>query len=164
MPDMAASEQDQVEEEDPDLVFRVVCGTPSYFAAHGRPHTPVDLLKHDCLLLRFPGSKQYRWHFLDKGRNVSLLVKGPIDSNNTEALHHWTLAGAGLSMRSTAEVADDLRAGRLEAVLTDYIRTDREYNLLFPRRELLPQKVRVFIDFLFERIGKRPHWDVGLGF
>ncbi len=143
---------------------RVVCGAPQYFALHGRPKTPADLLGHDCLLLRFPGTKEYRWHFLENGRKTSLLVKGPIDSDNMEALHQWTLAGAGLSMRSTAEVADDLKSGRLEAVLTDSIRTDRDFNVLFPKRDLLPQKVRVFIDFLFEKIGREPHWDSDLGF
>lgn len=156
---------------DTNLVMRklvddrqVVCGTPEYFARHGRPQTPADLLQHDCLLLRFPGSKQYRWHFVEDGRNTSLLVKGPIDSDSSEALYDWMMSGAGLSLRSTAEVADDLRAGRLEAVLTDTMRTDRAYNVLYPRREPSPQKVKIFIDFLFESIGRHPPWDADLGF
>ncbi len=143
---------------------RVVCGAPSYFEKFGRPAKPADLLDHECLLLRFPGSKQYRWHFREDGQNTSLLVKGSIDSNSTEVLHEWTLSGAGMSMRSTAEISDDLRAGRLEAALTQFIPDDRAFNLVYPKREMLPQKVRVFIDFLFNRIGKQPHWDAGLGF
>lgn len=145
---------------------RVVCGSPDYFARHGRPKTPNDLLKHDCLMLRFPGTKEYRWHFSENGRKTSVLVKGAgsIDSDSMEAVHQWTLAGAGLSMRSTADIADDLRTGRLEAVLTDYIPLNRDFNVFFPRRDLLPQKVRVFIDFLFESIGRNPRWDEGLGF
>lgn len=67
-------------------------------------------------------------------------------------------------MRSTSEVADDLRSGRHEAVLTKNMRTDRAYNVLFPRRDQAPQKVRTFIDFLFESVGRHPSWDEDLDF
>lgn len=145
---------------------RVICGSPAYFKRNGRPRTPVDLLNHNCLLLRFPGTKEYRWHFQEDDLHISLDMKGKgsLDSDSAEVLHQWTLAGAGLSMRSTAEIADDLRAGRLEAVLTDNIRTDRHYSILYAKRDLLPKKVRVFIDFISAGIGRNPHWDVGLGF
>lgn len=156
---------------DTNLVMRkladdrqVVCGSPEYFERRGRPQTPSDLLHHDCLLLRFPGSKQYRWHFVEDGKSTSLLPKGPIDSDSSEALYDWTLSGAGLSMRSTAEVSDDLRSGRLDAVLTENMRTDRTYNVLYPRREPSPQKLKTFVDFLFESVGRHPPWDEGLGF
>lgn len=145
---------------------RVICGSPDYFKRHGRPQTPADLLNHNCLLLRFPGTKEFRWHFQEDDLPTSLDMKGKgsLDSDSAEVLHQWTLAGAGLSMRSTAEIAGDLRAGRLEAVLTDNIRTDRYYNILYPKRELLPKKVRVFIDFISAGIGRQPHWDLDLGF
>jgi DNA-binding transcriptional LysR family regulator len=37
-------------------VRRILCAAPAYLEARGRPETPQDLAKHDCLLLRFPGS------------------------------------------------------------------------------------------------------------
>ncbi|WP_315923294.1 LysR family transcriptional regulator [Mesorhizobium sp. SP-1A] len=145
---------------------RVVCGSPEYFERHGRPRTPADLLDHNCLLLRFPGTKEFRWHFREGDLNTSLDMKGKgtLDSDSAEVLHQWTLAGAGLSMRSTAEIADDLRSGRLEAVLTDNISADRHYSVFYARRELLPQKIRVFVDFLFAKIGRHPQWDADLRF
>jgi DNA-binding transcriptional LysR family regulator len=145
---------------------RVVCGSPEYFERHGRPRTPADLLDHNCLLLRFPGTKKFRWHFREGDLNTSLDMKGKgtLDSDSAEVLHQWTLAGAGLSMRSTAEIADDLRSGRLEAVLTDNISADRHYSVFYARRELLPQKIRVFVDFLFAKIGRHPQWDADLRF
>lgn len=145
---------------------RVVCGSPDYFKRYGRPQKLSDLLAHNCLLLRFPGTKEYRWHFQEDDLNTSLDMKGKgaLDSDSAEVLHQWTLAGAGLSMRSTAEIAEDLRTGRLEAVLTDHIRTDRHFSVLYARRELLPKKVRVFVDFLVASIGRHPFWDADLGF
>ncbi len=40
---------------------RVLCGSPRYFERRGIPSSPDDLLSHshDCLLLRYPGSKEY---------------------------------------------------------------------------------------------------------
>ena len=38
--------------------FRVACASPEYLAQHGTPATPADLKDHNCLLLRFPGSRR----------------------------------------------------------------------------------------------------------
>ncbi|MBM3607943.1 MAG: LysR family transcriptional regulator, partial [Alphaproteobacteria bacterium] len=55
-------------------VERVICAAPSYIERAGMPDTPDELLNHDCLLLRFAGSKQFRWT-LGRGRNsVSIPV------------------------------------------------------------------------------------------
>lgn len=143
---------------------RVICGAPQYFARRGYPKVPADLMMHDCLLLRFPGSRQYRWHFRANEEDISFMMKGPIDSNSSEALHQWTLDGLGLSVRSTSEISDDLKAGRLEAVLTEFSPLSHAYHVVVPQRELLPQKTRVFMDFLYANIERKPHWDNGLGF
>ncbi len=165
--DVAVRSSDQV---DSTLVVRhlaherrVVCGTPNYFETYGRPQTPKDLLNHNCLMLRFPGSRKYRWHFTFGEEEISYLVKGTMDSNSIEVLREWTIAGLGLSMFSTAEVSDELRAGVLQPVLTDFLPSIASYKLVLPRRQLMPQKTRSFVDFVSAQIGREPYWDQGLG-
>lgn len=133
---------------------QVICGAPDYFAKNGYPEKPEDLLEHDCLLLRFPGSKQYRWHFIENKKNTSYLVKGPIDTNSTELLHQWALEGVGLSLCSTFEIEKDIQNGNLVPVLTNFERTHHAYYALYPKRELMPKKTHVFLDFLTERINQ----------
>jgi len=43
------------------VIQRVICAAPAYLDACGTPETPDDLLRHQCLLLRYPGSTQFRW-------------------------------------------------------------------------------------------------------
>ncbi len=42
---------------------RVICASPDYLERRGTPATPDELIseRHDCLLLRYPGSKEYFW-------------------------------------------------------------------------------------------------------
>lgn len=166
--DIAIRSSDQI---DASLVVRylaedrrVVCGAPAYFEEHGMPDTPQDLLDHNCLMLRFPGSKRYRWHFSTDGQETSFLVKGTMDSNSSEVLREWAIAGVGVSMLSTAEVADEIRAGKLTPVLVNHLPQPASYKLVFPKRELMPSKTRAFVDFVSTRIKRIPYWDLDLEF
>jgi DNA-binding transcriptional LysR family regulator len=52
----------------PDIRPAVVA-SPGYFRAHGKPHTPSDLLRHRCINFRHRGEGVYRWE-LDRGGSV----------------------------------------------------------------------------------------------
>ncbi|RED53834.1 LysR family transcriptional regulator [Aestuariispira insulae] len=141
---------------------RYICGAPDYLKKHGIPKTPADLADHNCLLLRFPGSRQFKWTFLENGEAVQYSVAGNMDSNNSEVLLQWALAGQGLVMKSTWETSEHLQSGALVPVLTDYMPQDLSVSAIYPHSRYLPPKVRVFIDFLAERFGPRPYWDANL--
>src|SRR5579871_1966659 len=60
-----------------------VLGAPDYFAAHGKPRQPNDLLAHECIGYRFPSAKTvYRWEFEEKGRPFSVDVPSSIIVND----------------------------------------------------------------------------------
>ncbi|HXD02395.1 MAG TPA: LysR family transcriptional regulator, partial [Novosphingobium sp.] len=92
---------------------RLIVASPDYLKRRGTPQVPEDLLDHNCLLLRFPGSKQYRWTLRGPDGPITLRVSGNMDSNNGEALRDWCLAGHGLALKSLWEIVDDLNEGRL---------------------------------------------------
>jgi len=47
----------------------VVVGSRDYFAAHGRPRSPQDLGRHQCIRYRFPTARSvHRWGFVKKTR------------------------------------------------------------------------------------------------
>jgi len=99
---------------------RLIVAAPDYLKHRGTPKVPEDLLDHNCLLLRFPGSKQYRWTVQGPDGPITLRVNGNMDSNSGEALRDWCLAGHGLALKSLWEVVADLNEGRLVPVLTDF--------------------------------------------
>ncbi len=90
-------------------------------------------------------------------------VTGPLHVDDDEALSQAVLGGLGLGLLPTFIIGKDLQHGRLQAVLSEYIKVDRHvYAMYLPTRHL-PSKVRVFIDFLVDYIGTEPYWDQPTG-
>ncbi len=138
---------------------RVIVAAPAYLERHPAPREPADLLEHNCLLLRFPGSKQYRWTLAAAEGPVTLRVGGTMDSNNGEVLRDWCLAGQGLALKSLWEVGEDIAAGRLRVVLPDHPPLGYGIYALYPHSRFVPARVRVFIDFLAAKYGPTPYWE-----
>ncbi len=72
------------------------------------------------------------------------------------------VSGIGVALLPTFIVGDDLRAGRLQALLPQYRSPELTVNAVFPERRYLPVKVRAFVDFLVGELAGEPYWDKGL--
>ncbi|MFT3906870.1 MAG: LysR family transcriptional regulator [Steroidobacteraceae bacterium] len=129
---------------------RVLCASPDYLARQGRPEEPEDLLEHNCLLLRFPGSKQFRWQLTGRDEPITLPVSGNFDADDGDVLTEWALQGAGVVMKPYWEVADHLRSGALELVLQKYPPAPVNLVMLYPHRQLVSAKVKTFVDFMMQ--------------
>jgi len=138
---------------------RLIVASPDYLKKHPAPKEPEDLLDHNCLLLRFPGSKQFRWTVQGPDGPVTLRVSGNMDSNSGEALRDWCIAGQGLALKSLWEIVDDLNDGRLVPVLTDFPPPSHAIYAMYPHSQHVPPRVRAFIDFLAETYGPKPSWE-----
>lgn len=140
---------------------RMLVASPAYLEKHGTPSVPGDLLQHNCLLLRFPGSRQYQWTL--EGPNsegpTTLAVSGSMDSDNGEVLTRWCLDGHGIALKSNWEVGEYIRDGRLKVVLPDYIPPSHAVYTLYPENRYLPTRVRAFVDFLVAEFGGTPPWE-----
>ena len=131
---------------------RILCASPAYIDAHGEPESPEALVDHHCLLLRFPGSQQFQWTLRGPDGPMKLAVAGRFDADDGDVLTEWALAGQGIVMKPVWEVADHLRAGALRPILPDFPPEPVTLAVLYPHRELLPVKVKVFADFAVEHI------------
>ena len=130
---------------------RVLCAAPSYLEKHGAPATPDELLQHNCLLLRFPGSTDFRWTLNTPDGPSTLPVSGKFDADDGDVLTAWTLQGEGIMLKPYWEIAEHLESGRLKVVMPDFPPEPVSLVMLYPHRHLLPAKVRVFADFLFDK-------------
>lgn len=131
----------------------VVIGAPAYFRRRGRPATPADLAKHDCLgysILQKPDEWAFRTR---QGKRFRVKVKSPVRCNNDFALKQFALDGLGLALFPRFFVEAELASGRLVPVLEDHGAPELAINAVYEtRRHLLP-KLRVFLNFLTERFG-----------
>lgn len=106
---------------------RSVCASPAYWDAHGRPARPEELADHNCLVQSRTSRPQSVWSFLDAGKKVSVSVSGDRTADDGGLLREWAVAGGGVVLKSDYDVVNDLRAGRLEAVLPEF--ADQDVNL-----------------------------------
>jgi DNA-binding transcriptional LysR family regulator len=138
---------------------RIVCGAPSYFAKHGVPSTPEDLKRHNCLSnSSLPPRDQ--WQFGNtEGKSVVIKVTGTLEANSADALRMAAISGLGLVLLPTYMVGQDIRKGRLQAVLTEYVPAPLDIHAVYPHRKHLSAKVRTFVDFLHERFHPTPYWE-----
>jgi DNA-binding transcriptional LysR family regulator len=86
-------------------------------------------------------------------------VSGSIQMNNSLGLREALLNEAGVTLTPTFVVGDDIKAGRLQAVLSDYKVLEVSIYAVYPQRRHLSPKVRAFVDFMDKRISDNPYWE-----
>ncbi|WP_300574837.1 LysR substrate-binding domain-containing protein [Phenylobacterium sp.] len=132
---------------------RVIVAAPAYLAQHGTPQVPEDLLDHNCLNFNFRRAEPV-WPFVRDGRDYALSVRGNVEANNGETLGQLAAAGVGISRVGEFSVRDDIAAGRLVPLLEAFNPGDVErIHAVFVGGANTPARVRVFVDFLAERLG-----------
>jgi DNA-binding transcriptional LysR family regulator len=141
---------------------RVLCASPGYLERHGVPTAPADLGEHDCLM--YKQQNRSVWRLRNAGRVHEIKVSGSLLANNADALHVAALAGLGLTILPIWLVGRDIQRGALRIVLADYQVSpgalDTNIYAVFPHSRHLSAKVRAFVDFLHQRFGPRPYWEV----
>lgn len=136
---------------------RLVCASPRYLDARGRPARPSDLLQHDCL--RLSTSELFnQWQFTGAAGTEQIDVRGRFVTDNVDALHEYARLGGGIARLSVFMVAADIEAERLVPLLTDYDIEKQLIHAVYPHRKHLPAKVRVLLDYLAEKFSPRPPW------
>lgn len=142
---------------------RVPLAALDYLRRRGRPLHPTDLRNHDCLTYAYQAERSGLWRFRGPGGAVRVEVGGRLRANNGDALREAALAGLGIALLPTFIAGDDLRAGRLTALLQDWQEEgEGDVHAVYPAARNLSPKVRVFVDFLAARFGDPPYWDAGL--
>ncbi|ASK92161.1 LysR family transcriptional regulator [Xanthomonas campestris pv. trichodesmae] len=131
---------------------RVLCASPGYFLRHGRPTRPADLAEHNCLRFALSDTLHDRWTFFSGASSQVVTVNGDRSSDDGELVRRWAVAGLGIAYKSRLDVLDDLRAGRLEAVLTELDGERAPLHLVCAHRTMLSPTVHALRNMLQQRI------------
>ncbi len=138
----------------PSLIARKIDETrhglyasPDWLAAHGHPKTGDDLSGRRCLVYAQDGQRR-AWRL----GGETMLPDWSFACNNGEVLRRVALDHGGLVYLPEFFVKRDIERGTL-ARIDDADPEDAQPILaIFPHRRHLPLKVRVFVDFLIERL------------
>lgn len=130
-----------------------ICASPDYLRRHGRPQQPQHLLEHNCLFYQNSGHKMSTWVFHKDAEEHRISVQGSLSMNDSGALVKAAIDGIGILLIDRNMLVDALAAGQLECLLEDY-RPGQGFPVyaLYPARDQLPLKSRVFLDFLSEKL------------
>ena len=145
----------------------VVCASPAYLDRRGRPESPEDLLRHDCLDAVACVPAAHSWCFQGVNRGAQLAVRGPLRSDDKDCLREAALAGAGIAHIASWLVSEDIAAGRLVPLLAGFAPPPRKgaeraiHAVRMPGRSH-DAKARLFIAHLRETFGEVPYWDRAL--
>ncbi|TIR41874.1 MAG: LysR family transcriptional regulator, partial [Mesorhizobium sp.] len=73
---------------------RVLVAAPKYLEARGEPTEPQELIgkKHDCLMLRYAGAREYVWTLQTADGPRKFEVHGPYDTDDGDVLTGWALS------------------------------------------------------------------------
>lgn len=131
----------------------LLCAAPSYLERHGTPNCPRDLDGHLGIRFRYPNSgKIQAWPLTLPAGEPDLRSRTVLTCNNMEALRGATIAGLGIGCMPDFLARDPLAKGELRTLLDDSIDAPGHFSLIWPSNRNLSPKVRVFVDFIGERL------------
>lgn len=143
---------------------RIVCGSPQYLKQNGVPLRPADLQGHNTL--RQPVLPSDKWLFVPSDRKnkkaeaVLVELNGNFRGNDSDVMHDLAIASAGLALLPTWLAYTALADGRLVHVLPEWeARTglaEPAIWIIYPPKRIVSSKVRAFVDFYAEIMGKAP--------
>jgi DNA-binding transcriptional LysR family regulator len=146
---------------DPDLISRPVAvgnvglvAAGTYLAEHGTPDS-VDALAQHTLLTghNLSGHPRTWWPRRDGTR---FRIRPGFVSDHYGLLKQATIEGMGIAMLSDLNCREAIDDGRLLRVLPEIVGYAATLQVVFPRRSLMPARLRVFLDALFQHFEVSP--------
>lgn len=126
---------------------RIAVASPDYLAQYGEPLSPQELVQHHCLTLRLHGQQRTSWVFAREHSILSIDISGRLCGDGA-LVREWALKGLGIAYKTSIDVAEDIRHNRLIPLFRDFSGECVPIHAILPSGRYIPQRVRVFIDFL----------------
>jgi DNA-binding transcriptional LysR family regulator len=127
-------------------IRHVICASPGYFRAFGRPKAPQDLREHNCLADLYSGPKS--WPFQNPSRPLLVEVKGSLSSNSNAVLIRMALDGCGIIRVPLHAVKAEIADKTLEVIFKNVSLSPERMCAYYARVKPLPAKTADFVSFL----------------
>ncbi|MFG1300739.1 LysR family transcriptional regulator [Xanthobacter sp. V3C-3] len=138
-------------------VRRVVCASPAYLAARGRPATPAELAGHGVISFS-QITETDGWAFAagpSGGARRTVQVAPRFRVNGAEAAIAAAVRGRGITRVLSYQVEEDLAAGRLVLLLEAYEGAPLPVHVVYPAARLPVARLRAFVDVAVPRLRAR---------
>jgi DNA-binding transcriptional LysR family regulator len=132
----------------------ILVASPEYLSRRGTPNEPNELMHHDCLPVNTPQIRSNIWKMWcsdHPSQSTEVEIKPVLLANHTDSLLRATLDGAGITSVAVGIVQPYLSRGELVRVLAPWITGRLSMYAAIPSRKYVPQRTRMFLDFLLEK-------------
>jgi len=129
---------------------RLLYASPAYLARYGVPEHPKDLGEHECILQSYMAQPGI-WRLISGRKSVDVNVHGRFSTNNVSMTLRLAEQGHGIAALSPHIARPASDGGSVRQVLTDWGLPLMPVHAVM-RSRLLPARVRVFVDFLANRM------------
>lgn len=126
---------------------RVLVASPEYLKARAVPVTPEELTSHACICFG-AGSSPNLWSLQLEGERKDVRVHPRLTVNEFEIMLEAAREGVGIAWVPDFRAADDIREGKLVAVLPQWCSLDIPVHAVYPSSRHLSPKVVRFIEAL----------------
>lgn len=124
----------------------MIVASPAYLSQHGTPLHPSQLADHKvlhCVNI----SSSATWPFQEGNKAFWQKVDPRFASNNVEIIRTAALAGHGIAYLPELLIRDELEAGTLTPILTEFARPDVPVSIVYPSRKNISTSLKAFLEF-----------------
>lgn len=132
-------------------IRQVVTATPDYFARHGTPTVPDDLLRHQGIGMRMAHGGIYRWELARRGEQLALAVPARFATSDLFASIRAVKAGLGVGFLPELYIQQELNRGELITALNDWTQPFAGLRLYYPGHRHIPPGLRALVAMIRER-------------
>lgn len=124
----------------------LVCASPEYINSCGRPESPAELLRHNCLVHETQRAPR-EWRFAQPdGSTGAVKVKGSFSTNNALALERALLAGVGVGRIADYAARKYIDSGQLVVLFDSLVAWGQVVTAFFPSG-LQSARAQAFIEY-----------------
>ncbi|MCW8886511.1 MAG: LysR substrate-binding domain-containing protein [Motiliproteus sp.] len=129
----------------------LICGSDEYLSKHGRPDSEEALLEHAWIRFRFKQTGKLFPLLLQSDQGlIHRDTRADFVVDDSDSMAELCAQGLGITQIPHFIARDWLHDNRICVLFPPLRHPDMGVYLYYPKREFLPRKVRVFIDFLIQ--------------
>ncbi len=123
----------------------ILVASPKYLAANSKPEHAEELSNHALL----KGDPLIKWALKNSdGETVINVDRARFQANALNVVRSACSEGLGITLMPDVMIREYIESGDLVRVLPDWSANPRDIYMLYNHKDHLPEKVRLFIDYV----------------
>lgn len=126
--------------------------SPSYLERCGKPTTPNEMRRHDCIIELNHERVPRPWQFIEGDTITTLQVNARYSSDSISFCMALAEEGQGITMLPDFVVKESVAKGKLVKLFTEHCAIPHNIYAVYASRHFVPAKISTFISYLADNL------------